>query len=616
MKLSVLVSLLAVALAPGCSSGADPVDVVADVQTEAGRAAGDHRPEGWTEATHSKGADPDYDIVFPQGEVLQISITISPEDWQAMLDDMTGLYGEFGKSGEQQQNVPPEAVEACEEFAIGDDCTITLPDKEVTGTCQKLWDGLVACKGDGQGNADPTGAEACVGKSAEEACEFAGGPGGLPGLCLQAEQLVCIPELAIEECDGLVAGDDCSVGPPNNPKAGICADFTGVVACVPVQQIAGEEPPPGGPPGGMEGDVNPIWVPVTVEANGLSWWHVGMRFKGNSTLKFTWQQGSYKLPFKLDLDQFEDDHPEVDDQRFYGFKRLAFGNNQRDDTFLCDKLAGDFFSASGVPTPARAFAAIHVDVGEGSRYMGLYTLAEVPDKPLFRNYFGDDEGNLYKPNGNGARWTLGPTLDESSFSKKSNEEEEDWSDVEAAIAALHADSTDAESWRGELETRFNADVFLRYLAVNTVIQDWDQYGNIPHNYYVYGDPLAGGQLCWIPWDHNGSLKSQGGIMAPLPLDMEGVKEDWPLIRYLMDDPVYLQSYRTYVAEFASGPFASEAAHARVAQAHDLIAPYVVGEQGENEPYTVLTSESAFDTATQALQDHIDSRHKAVADYLN
>ena len=105
-------------------------------------------------------------------------------------------------------------------------------------------------------------------------------------------------------------------------------------------------------------------------------------------------------------------------------------------------------------------------------------------------------------------------------------------------------------------------------------------------------------------------------MAPLPLGMAAVKEDWPLIRYLMDDPVYLQRYQTYIAEFVAGPFASQIVQARVTQAHELIAPYVVGEQGESEPYTVLTSESAFDTATQELHDHIDSRHEAVANYLD
>ena len=39
---------------------------------------------------------------------------------------------------------------------------------------------------------------------------------------------------------------------------------------------------------------------------------------------------SYKLPFKLDFDEFEDTYPEIDDQRFYGFKQLSFSSNCSD----------------------------------------------------------------------------------------------------------------------------------------------------------------------------------------------------------------------------------------------------------------------------------------------
>lgn len=46
------------------------------------------RPSGWTEKTHSNNADPDYETVFSQTEVNQITITISPDDWTAMQANM------------------------------------------------------------------------------------------------------------------------------------------------------------------------------------------------------------------------------------------------------------------------------------------------------------------------------------------------------------------------------------------------------------------------------------------------------------------------------------------------------------------------------------------------
>ena len=56
-------------------------------------------PVGWTEETHSNDVAPNYAVVFPDDEVNRLDITIAPEDWQAMLDDMTAMYGEFGQGG-------------------------------------------------------------------------------------------------------------------------------------------------------------------------------------------------------------------------------------------------------------------------------------------------------------------------------------------------------------------------------------------------------------------------------------------------------------------------------------------------------------------------------------
>jgi len=52
---------------------------------------------------------------------------------------------------------------------------------------------------------------------------------------------------------------------------------------------------------------NPIWVTATIQFEGEIWENVGIRFKGNSSLKDSWSSGNLKMPFKLDFDDFEDD---------------------------------------------------------------------------------------------------------------------------------------------------------------------------------------------------------------------------------------------------------------------------------------------------------------------
>ena len=59
----------------------------------------DFEPTDWTEATHSKDADPNFDEVFEDNAVKRLDIVVDSERWEAMLADMSDLYGNFGASG-------------------------------------------------------------------------------------------------------------------------------------------------------------------------------------------------------------------------------------------------------------------------------------------------------------------------------------------------------------------------------------------------------------------------------------------------------------------------------------------------------------------------------------
>lgn len=125
--------------------------------------------------------------------------------------------------------------------------------------------------------------------------------------------------------------------------------------------------------------VNPDWIEATITFNGQTWTHVGVRYKGNSTLMRAWQSGSAKIPLKLDFDQFEDDYPEIKNQRFYGFKQLSLGNNLNDPTYLRDALSYDIMAAAGLITPEAAFYEVILDYGEGPVSLGTHTAVEVVD---------------------------------------------------------------------------------------------------------------------------------------------------------------------------------------------------------------------------------------------
>ncbi len=371
--------------------------------------------------------------------------------------------------------------------------------------------------------------------------------------------------------------------------------------------------PSGGSGGGLTDTEDPIFVPADIFYNGTQWYKVGVRFKGNSSLQSSWQSGILKLSFKLDFDEFEDDYPQIDNQRFYGFKKFSLKNNYADKSLMRDKVASKVFENAGLPVSHAAFYTLYVDHGDGPEYFGLYTLVEEVDNTVIKTQFSDDDGNLYKPEGTGASFVNG-TFSETDFIKKTNEDDLDWSDINTLFAALHDDnrSSDPESWRANLDLVFNTDVFLKYLAVNTVIQNWDSYGRMTQNYYLYNDP-DNSKLTWIPWDMNEALQ-EGKMGGSLALDFSNIQNNnWPLIEYLYADDIYKAKYDKYVKETVDVYFEESAMKTLYANYSSLIQPYATSEvQG----YSFLNSSSDFQQAVSALNQHVSSRAAAVLNYLN
>ena len=431
-------------------------------------------PEDWTTETHSKLTDPNFDEVFDNSTIKRIDIVITEENWQAMLDDMTALYGEFGSSAQ---------------------------------------------------------------------------------------------------------------GPPG-----------------------------GGPGGGLaESSEDPIFVPAEIFYKDIQWYKVGVRFKGNSSLQSSWGNGILKLSLKLDFDEFEDDYPQINNQRFYGFKKLSLKNNYEDKSLIREKVTSDIFKNTGLVVSHTAFYEVYIDKGSGAEYFGLYTLVEEVDDTLIDTQFSSNDGNLYKPEGTGASFMNG-TFSEADFTKKTNEAAGDWSDIQKLFTILHDQSrlTSPEQWRSNLDSIFDTDVFLKYLAVNTVVQNWDTYGRMTHNYYLYNNP-ENGKLTWIPWDNNEAL--QEGKMGGSPyLNFSNLSfSSWPLIGYLYADDSYKSKYDDFVRETRTGVFNPPNIQTTYAEYGLLVEPSATTERAG---YSFLNSSGEFQNALSTLSSHANSRASAVDNYLN
>ena len=158
--------------------------------------------------------------------------------------------------------------------------------------------------------------------------------------------------------------------------------------------------------------------------------------------------------------------------------------------------------------------------------------------------------------------------------------------------------------------------FLKYLAVNNSIVNWDTYGLMAHNYYLYNHSTR--KLVWIPWDNNEALSRSPGItgttggggpggMTGLSLRMNEVGTGWPLINFVANDGVYFNRYKFHMRNFKNGVFNQTEMDNLIEKYHTMISPFVVGANGEQPKYTHLSSQNAFVTEKANLKTHVGNR---------
>ena len=129
-----------------------------------------------------------------------------------------------------------------------------------------------------------------------------------------------------------------------------------------------------------------------VEINGETFYRVGIRPKGNTSLSaIVSDPDTDRYSFKLEFDHY------VDGQTCWGLDKLVLNNNYADATNMKEALVYDMYQYLGADASLYSYAAISVN---GS-YWGVYLALEaVEDSFLLRNY-GAESGALYKPEGVG-----------------------------------------------------------------------------------------------------------------------------------------------------------------------------------------------------------------------
>ena len=222
------------------------------------------------------------------------------------------------------------------------------------------------------------------------------------------------------------------------------------------------------------------------------------------------------------------------------------------------------------------------------------------------SYFGSDDGNIYEGEGLGASLAERDAhLLEDSFQKKNNEKKGDWSDIWALYDVLNSEaarerscSVARYSWRRSLTSTASSSGWgsPRWWAMptRTVLRITTSTSTTT--------PKTG-KLTWYSWDHN--LTFRNDMRPLLTFDKANVSDAWPLIRYLLDDPVYKERYAKLIAENFAGVLAPDAVIAKIRAHAELLAPYAAQEMSPEE----------YAGAVQEIVDFVRARAGEVEEFL-
>ena len=301
----------------------------------------------------------------------------------------------------------------------------------------------------------------------------------------------------------------------------------------------------------LENAIEEEYYSCDVEINGKTFYKVGIRPKGNTSLSsIASDPTTDRYSFKLEFDHY------VEGQTCYGLDKLILNNNYADATNMKEALIYDMFRYLGADASLYHYAGVSVN-GE---YWGCYLALEgVEDSFLLRNY-GAADGELYKPesmemgNGGGGFSQSGSgganlnyiddELDSYETIWDGEVTESGKKDHQRVIKALKNISEGTD-----LEDSMDIENLLKYMAVHIFsVNDDSLSGNMAHNYYLYE---SGGKLNLLPWDYNLAFGGMGmgndaSSVVNSPIDHAFSGTDF--FDTLMENEEYHEKYLSYLQQ--------------------------------------------------------------------
>ncbi len=315
----------------------------------------------------------------------------------------------------------------------------------------------------------------------------------------------------------------------------------------------------------------------TIVIDGEKYTNVGLRAKGNNSLRLINKYGLERYSLKVEFDHFTF-------KTYHGLDKFSLDTSFQDNSYMKSWITFDMMQHMGVPTPLCSYVWVRVN----NQDWGLFLAIEEPEKGFAQRNFGKNHGQLYKPDYKSLKAENADVhlrYTDDNFESYDNIFRKAKFKINAADKKRVIEALKILATGKNLEKAINVDEVLRYFTAQVFVVNMDSYlGKTGHNYFLYEED---GILSIIPWDYNLAFATYSlGMPNPIndstlyvnypintPASGEIMKKR-PLYHNLMKNRDYYDQYHIYFDYLISSYFESGYFEKFIADTLEMIAPYV------------------------------------------
>lgn len=394
--------------------------------------------------------------------------------------------------------------------------------------------------------------------------------------------------------------------------------------------------------------------------------YVGIKTKGNLTLKEVWNSSSDRFSFTINFGKYiNTDNGYTDKQNLYGLRKVALNNIYGDATLMKEYLSYELMTKMGIPTPEYSLINLYIN----DEFYGVYMMVESIDSSLTQRTLGEKSDYLVKPESSGGDLIYDNSLDEYinadgefDFSSiiydnsgniiypndKSNplykynglweNDEDKFEDIVDMLPTIfkwmktlnelnNTNNPNTDDYKLALEEIIDVDSLIRYFAVNTYLVNLDSYQSEKmQNYALYINET--GRATIIPWDYNYSFGVYGLGSASDVINFDiynpvinTTLKDRPLLNVILQNDEYKALYEKYLNDItiiaseggttSDGDTYEENNFATILNKYNKLLNNIYG----NDPTAFYTLDE-YNKATTSLKKLIEQRSEVVLNQLN